>query len=132
MDGYTLFITPPLRCFWLILSSNPEIMYNNGLKWILGLFWVFFGLVLNGQQGKNYLVFHGGAEEIEGSSIELVIQGNHYLVDLGAWYGSEMDAAYSYRLLPDLLRRADVMLVFVGYQNPQLVGGKVLKGASQI
>lgn len=67
-------------------------MRGRWLKWAWWINLLFLWPPLSCQQGRDYLLFHGGAEEVGGSCIEVVVSGHHYLVDVGSWYGSEMDA----------------------------------------
>ncbi|MGC8864141.1 MAG: MBL fold metallo-hydrolase [Bacteroidales bacterium] len=60
-----------------------------GVWWIVLLFsWP----ELSCKHDRDYLLFHGGAAEVGGSCIEVVVSGDHYLADVGSWYDSEMDA----------------------------------------
>lgn len=58
---------------------------------VLQLIFLLIVLVLHScrPEPKDYMVFHGAAETIGGSCIELVFDGKHYLVDAGSWYGSD-------------------------------------------
>lgn len=77
-----------------MLIFSPKF-WGMRYRWLKAVWWIILLLLWTGlscQQDRDYLLFHGGAEEVGGSCTEVVVSGHHYLVDVRSWYGSEMDA----------------------------------------
>ena len=64
--------------------------------WLPLLTLCVLGLGCQTEKTADYFIFHGGAETVGGSCVELVINGYHDLVDIGAEYADELDTGYTY------------------------------------